>query len=153
VVKERPVLGYGFGSHYDRELTLLPGVGGEGADLEPGVVHSQYLHIWWKMGILGLAAYLWLQLGIFRFGAEMLSRVPSSASFAIALGLYSALIGDVAMEVWAPQWFESTKVSLLIFFSLALIVCLVNAGGDGSSAATPVSSVRRAPLKSEGESC
>jgi len=52
------------------------------------------------MGILGLGVYLWLQLSIFRFGVNMLSQVPSSAPYAIALGLFSALIGDVQWKSW-----------------------------------------------------
>jgi len=127
VIQQRPLLGYGFGSHYDRQLTLLPGVGGEGAGLEPGVVHNQYLHIWWKMGFVGLAVYFWLLFRIFQFGSRAIDRFPSTASHAIALGLYSALLGELAILIWGPEWFSSTKASLMIFMSLALILRLVQA--------------------------
>ena len=133
LIIQRPLLGYGFGSHYDRQLTLLEGVGGEGAGLDPGLVHNLYLHIWWKSGILGLAIFCWLLICIFRFGANAICRVPFSESHAVALGLYSALWGDLAMEFWGPQWFSSTKVSLVIFFSLALMIRLVQVGGKDST--------------------
>jgi O-antigen ligase len=125
IIIQRPVLGYGFGSHYDRKLTLIEGAGGEDAGLEPGIVHDLYLHIWWKAGIPGLAIFCWLLVRFFRFGAASMAGPPSSPPQAIALGLYSAMWGDLAMELWGPQWFASTKVALVIFCSFALIVRLV----------------------------
>lgn len=125
VVMQRPLLGYGFGSRYDRQLTSLENVGGQEAGLEAGVVHDLYLHIWWKTGLVGLAIFCWLLFRILRFGAKAISRVPSSEAHAIALGLYSAILGELAMDIWGPQWFSSTKVSLIIFCSLALVMRLV----------------------------
>ena len=128
VIIQRPLLGYGFGSRYDRQLTSLENVGGQEAGLEAGVVHDLYLHVWWKTGLVGLGIFCWLLVRIVRFGATAICQVSSSVAHAIALGLYSAILGELAMDVWGPQWFSSTKVSLLIFCSLALIMRLVQSG-------------------------
>jgi O-antigen ligase len=125
VIIQRPLLGYGFGSRYDRQLTSLENVGGQEAGLEAGVVHDLYLHVWWKTGLVGLGIFCWLVVRIVRFGVKAICRVPSTEAHAIALGLYSAILGELAMDVWGPQWFSSTKVSLIIFCSLALIMRLV----------------------------
>jgi hypothetical protein len=129
VIRQRPLLGYGFGSKYHRQLTLLPGVGGQGAGLDPGIMHDQYLHIWWKMGLVGLGVYLWLLFRIFQLGFRAADRLPSTASHAIALGLYSALLGDAGIQVWGADWFSITTASLTIFMSLALIFSVVEAKG------------------------
>jgi O-antigen ligase len=128
VIIQRPLLGYGFGSRYDRQLTSLENVGGQEAGLEAGVVHDLYLHVWWKTGLVGFGIFCWLLVRIVRFGAKAICRASSSVAHAIALGLYSAILGELAMDVWGPQWFSSTKVSLLIFCSLALIMRLVQSG-------------------------
>jgi len=121
-VKQRPILGYGFGGQLEREFTLLPNVGGEFVTL--GMVHDQYLTLWLKMGLVGLCAYIWLLFSLFRFGARSVPRISSTLERAIVLGFYSALWGDLAMELWGPIWIGNTKFPLIIFFSVGLMIRL-----------------------------
>jgi hypothetical protein len=123
-VSQHPVLGSGFGSHYDRELTLLPSVGGEGLGYEAGMVHSQYLYLWWKMGALGLVGFLYLLGSVLRFLKKATPSIPLSEVEAISLGLYAAFWADAFMELLAPQWFTSTKVSVVILICIAVGVCI-----------------------------
>ncbi len=121
---QHPVLGSGFGSHYDRELTLLPSVGGEGLGYEAGMVHSQYLYLWWKMGALGLIGFLYLLGSVLRFLKKATPSIPLSEVEAISLGLYAAFWADAFMELLAPQWFTSTKVSVVILMCIAVGACM-----------------------------
>jgi hypothetical protein len=123
-ISQHPVLGSGFGSHYDRELTLLPSVGGEGLGYEAGMVHSQYLYLWWKMGALGLIGFLYLLFSVLRFLKKATPSIPSSEVEAISLGLYGFLWADAFMEILGPQWFTSTKVSVVMLMCVAVGVCI-----------------------------
>jgi hypothetical protein len=122
-ITQHPVLGTGFGSQYSRDLTLLPSVGGEGLGLEAGMVHDQYLYLWWKMGAVGLIAFLYLFGSILRFFKQATPSIPLSELEAISMGLYAAFCADVFMELLAPQWFASTKVAILILMCMAVGVC------------------------------
>lgn len=125
-IVERPLLGYGFGGQFVRVYTLSPIAGGE--SIEPGIVHNQYLTFWLKMGLIGLAAYLWVFISFFRFGRRMIPGIARSFGEAVSLGLYAALWGDVFMELWGPSWAGSTKFPIVVFSSFAFTVCL-NRGG------------------------
>lgn len=122
-VKQRPILGYGFGGQLDREFTLLPNVGGEYVTL--GMVHDQYLTFWLKMGLVGLTAYLWLLFSLFRFGSRSIPGISSPLEKAVALGFYSAFWGDLAMESWGPSWMGNTKFPLIIFLSMGLMIRMI----------------------------
>lgn len=124
---QHPVLGTGFGSQYTRDLTLLPSVGGETLGDEAGMVHDQYLYLWWKMGAVGLIAFLYLLVSVLRFFKKATPSIPLSELEAISLGLYAALWADVSMELLAPQWFASTKVAMLILMCIAVGVCIAKA--------------------------
>jgi O-antigen ligase len=122
-IRLRPILGYGFGGRFERKYTALAAVGGE--SIVPGIVHDGYLDFWLKMGLVGLAAFLWVFVGFFRFCKANLPRVPNSSYHAVALGLYAAMWGDVAIEVWGPAWVGNTKMPIVFLSSLALAVCLL----------------------------
>ena len=126
-IKQHPVLGSGFGSEYHREYTLLSGVGGEGAGLETGMVHNQYLTIWWKMGIAGLGVCFWLIFEICRYGRRKLFKTNLIFTDAVALGLFAAFCGDLAVEMWGSSWTTDTKFPIILFLSLALMMQLTRA--------------------------
>lgn len=122
-IVERPLLGYGFGGQFVRNYTLLPFASGE--SIEPGhIVHNQYLTFWLKMGVIGWAAYVWVFISFFRFGRRMIPGIARSYGEAVSLGLVAALWGDVFMEMWGPNWIGNTQFPILIFSSLAFVVCL-----------------------------
>ncbi|MGB6483363.1 MAG: O-antigen ligase family protein [Candidatus Acidiferrales bacterium] len=121
-IRLRPILGYGFGGEFVRKYTALAFVGGE--NIEPGIVHDQYLHFWLKMGLGGLLALLWIYIRFFKFCRSAIPRIPVTEFHAVALGLCAAMWGDLAIETWGPVWIGDTKIPLLLFLSLALVVCV-----------------------------
>ncbi len=120
-IRLRPILGYGFGGQFQRELTSLVG----GADIQPGIVHDQYLHFCVKMGLVGLVAFLWVLFRFLSFSYKAISRTPVLEHEAISLGLFSAICGDMALEVWGPCWVGNTKMPIVFLLSFALVVCLL----------------------------
>lgn len=136
-ISRHPVLGSGFGSHYDRELTLLPSVGGEGLGYEAGMVHSQYLYLWWKMGLFGLIGFFWVVFRFLRYTRKSISGIAVSESDAIIIGAYSAVCADLFMEMWTPQWFTGTKVAFVVFLGLATAMCLSKKKPEVSRVQTP----------------
>lgn len=122
-IRLRPILGYGFGGEFVRKYTALAFVGGE--NIEPGIVHDQYLHFWLKMGLGGLVTLLWIYVRFFKFCRSVIPRVPVTEFHSIALGLYAAMWGDLAIETWGPSWIGETKMPILLFLSLALVVCFL----------------------------
>jgi hypothetical protein len=120
-VRLRPILGYGFGGQFQRELTSLVG----GDLIEPGIVHDQYLDFCVKMGLLGLLAFLWVLFRFLSFSHKAIWRTPVLEHEAISLGLRSAICGDMALEVWMSNWRGNTQMPIVFFLSFALVVCLL----------------------------
>ncbi len=117
----RPILGYGFGGHFQRVYTSLVG----GDFVEPGIVHDQYLDFCIKMGLVGLFAFLWVLAQFVTFSLRNIPRPPVWAYDAIALGFVSAMCGDMAVEIWGPSWRSQTKMPVIFLFSFAMVVCLL----------------------------
>ncbi|HET9995213.1 MAG TPA: O-antigen ligase family protein [Candidatus Acidoferrum sp.] len=124
-ITQRPILGSGFGSQYERWYTTLPAVGGQLSGYNTGMVHSQYLYFWWKMGLPGLLAFGALVLGYFRFVKSRSFALPLTETQAVALGLYAAVWAELSMDFWGAQWIGNTKNPLVIFLGMALTVCLL----------------------------
>jgi O-Antigen ligase len=121
-IRLRPILGYGFGGEFERKYTALAPIGGE--NIEPGIVHDQYLHFWLKMGLVGLVVFLWIYVAFFKFCRSAIPRIPITEFQSVALGLYAAMWSDLAMEIWGPAWVGNTKMPILLLVSLALVVCV-----------------------------
>ena len=117
----RPILGYGFGGHFQRVYTSL--VGGDA--VEPGIVHDQYLDFCIKMGLVGLLGFLWVLARFVSFSIRSIARVPVFEYDAIALGFLSAMCADMVVEIWGPSWRAQTKMPIVFLFSLAMAVCLL----------------------------
>ena len=98
----------------------MQAAGGAGAGLETGMVHSQYLQFWWKMGLPGLLAFMWFFIACFIFGKRLLSRERSTLYDAMAVGLCAAVWADAVMEIWGPSWIGGTKYPLILFAGVAL---------------------------------
>jgi hypothetical protein len=122
-IRLHPILGYGFGGQFVRRYTALAIVGGE--SIQPGIVHDQYLDFWLKMGLFGLVSFIWVLASFFRFVRSMIGRIPTTEYQCIALGLYAAMWGDVAIEIWGPGWVGGTKMPIIFLTSFALAVWLL----------------------------
>jgi O-antigen ligase len=127
-IKQHPLIGHGFGGDFKRSYTALPGVMGP-AGVPAGMVHNQYLHFWWKMGLPGLVVFLWTIIRYLRVGYRRIPSIPSLEGRAIAWGLYSAMWGVCAGELWGAGFVGCTKQPFLIYFSMALVICLARNQG------------------------
>ena len=117
-IKERPLLGQGFGGQTERHLTSLAG----GGDVATGMIHSQYLTYWLKMGIAGPILMLWLIGRLLLYCRRKLNRVSQRFASATVIGICAAICADVAMEFSQAQWIGNTKTPIVIFLSMALAI-------------------------------
>jgi hypothetical protein len=112
------VFGLGFGHGYTRYLTLV-GVGGAGVTTR--VAHSVYLSIWMHMGLLGVAAFLILLVGVITIGINSsIRREDPLLRLLIAL-----LVGYAAVFMFGTDLFGNTRFPML--FALVLAGVLVQA--------------------------
>ena len=119
-IKERPILGQGFGGQTERHLTLLPIAWG--GDIDTGVIHNQYLTFWLKMGITGPVLFLWLAGTFFYVCRRAVRRAPQTYGLAVVLGFCAAMWAEMAMEVWTAGLVGNTKTPIVVFLALALSV-------------------------------
>jgi O-antigen ligase len=138
-IEQHPLLGHGFGGLFKRSYTALPNVMGP-KGVPAGMVHNQYLHFWWKMGLPGLVVFLWTIIRYLRVGYRRIPSIPSLEGRAIAWGLYSAMWGVCAGALWGASFVGDTKEPFLIYFSMALVICLVRNEGPVATTQTRVAS-------------
>ena len=119
-IKERPLLGQGFGGHTERNLTLpfMPG----GELVATAMIHNQYLTFWMNMGVAGPILMLWLIGGFLFCCRRKLNRVSQRFASATVIGICAAICADVAMEFWGAGWIGNTKTPIVIFLSMALAI-------------------------------
>jgi O-antigen ligase len=122
-VKQKPLLGFGFGGQTERNLTQLSEAGGE--YVGTGIIHNQYLTFWLKMGIAGPILFFWLLISFLTFCGKAIKNTPLSTPVALGIGIYASLWADIAMEFWAAGWVGNTKTPIIIFLSFALAVGLL----------------------------
>jgi hypothetical protein len=85
-------VGRGMGLGYTRVLSLLAG----GAAVTTRVVHSIYMTVWFKMGLLGLTVFMALVVGVLAVGLRRLQ--------------------------WQPDWEQDIFLAVLVGFSLDFVV-------------------------------
>ncbi len=71
-----------------------------------------------------MIGFLYLLGSVLRFLKKATPSIPLSEVEAISLGLYAAFWADAFMELLAPQWFTSTKVSVVILMCIAVGACM-----------------------------
>jgi O-antigen ligase len=128
-IKQRPILGYGFGGQTQRELTLLAIASGD--FVGTGIIHNQYLTFWLKMGIAGPVLFLWLVVSFLLLCHHSVRGAPQTFPAAVAVGVAAAIWGDLGMEFWGAGWVGNTKTPLVIFLALALAVGFMSQDGQG----------------------
>lgn len=88
---QSPILGKGYGAFamlYEEDVAL---VGTYTAQYQLGA-HSEYLQVMAELGIVGLAAWIWLNLAFLRYGARALKRIEDGFYRSIIIGLMAAEI-------------------------------------------------------------
>ena len=88
---ENPILGKGYGAFamlYEEDVAL---VGSYTAQYQLGA-HSEYLQVMAEMGIVGLAAWIWLNVAFLRYGFRALKTLDDGFYRAVVIGLMAAEI-------------------------------------------------------------
>ena len=88
---ESPILGKGYGAFamlYEEDVAL---VGSYIAQFQLGA-HSEYLQIMAELGLVGLVAWIWLNLAFLRYGFRALKRIEDGFFRSIIIGLMAAEI-------------------------------------------------------------
>ena len=88
---ESPILGKGYGAFamlYEEDVAL---VGSYIAQFQLGA-HSEYLQIMAELGLVGLVAWIWLNLAFLRYGFRAIKRIEDGFFRSIIIGLMAAEI-------------------------------------------------------------
>lgn len=121
-VCEHPWTGVGFGRGFTRVRTLH-GVGAE--NIPPNIVHNVYLHIWLKMGILGLIIFLLFWITYIAYGLKGSQDMRNSYDKSHAVGLLTVIFGLLALFFWGTTLFSNTRSPIFVFTFLGLISALI----------------------------
>ena len=117
-VKEHPILGIGLGKTYPTPRL-------SGWKKESWEVHNGLLHVWLHYGLLGLVAYLWFHVGLFRWlgrlqGGRCDRRTQAFTQVGLAY-VVGALLVTFGFSPW-PYFALSTNV--VIFFTIGSLLLL-----------------------------
>ena len=115
---EQPWIGVGFGNGFTR-IRTLHGVGAE--NISPNIVHNVYLHIWVKMGILGLVVFLLFWITYLAYGIQGIFCISDQYNKSIVIGLMSIVFGLLAMFIWGTDLFANTRTPILVFTFLGIV--------------------------------
>jgi O-antigen ligase len=107
---EEPVLGHGLQSFRALTTEFFPLAGPDGID-----AHNLYLQIVFEMGIVGLAAYLWLLGSLTRWIQEGLRYDPNA--IAVALSILAAYV----LESFADNMLDYLAFNWYFMFALGTI--------------------------------
>ncbi|HKX16999.1 MAG TPA: O-antigen ligase family protein [bacterium] len=132
MIRERPMLGWGFSSILGR----IPGIGtpsynkifGGGAPVLIDVAHNDILQVLVTMGVLGLAAYVWVWMTALRAAARA-SRNSSRAPGGVeAAGVLAALIAYV---LWLQFLWSHIGNANVFWVLTGIAVSLCRAAAEG----------------------
>ncbi len=119
MIKASPVFGSGLGTFQ----IVFPGFRYPGFELEVPIgnvlhTHNEYLEIWAEMGILGLALFLWLMIGFFRYAIK---NLRGDREGLIALGLISGIAGVLVDSLFSSsmRW-TGPAFTFWLLFGLAV---------------------------------
>lgn len=123
-VKQHPLLGIGLGNTY-----RTPRLSDWKA--ESWGVHNGLLHTWLLYGLLGLVAYLWIHVSLFRWlnRLQVAHSNPHAGAFA-QVGL-AFLVGPFLVSFAFSPWpYGTLNIDILVFFIIGSLLFL-QAGSPG----------------------
>ena len=133
MVQEQPVLGVGPGNFqrnlqatYDSHGVLYPGKARSHADVARGEMeedtNSLYVVTAGSMGLLGLAALLWVLLFFGKVAGAASRRAGDEALKALALGIWAGIIGVAITSAFSSLLVRGPGVLLAIYFAIATVL-------------------------------
>jgi len=117
IVKDFPLLGCGLNTYtIVAPRYKLPGGGGH-------YPHNSYLHMAAESGLLGLGAFLWIILVLFRKALANLVKIKDGFHGAVLAGLLAGLFAFLAHS-FVDTNFYSLQLGNLMWFIMGLIVAI-----------------------------
>ncbi|NLC58214.1 MAG: O-antigen ligase family protein [Armatimonadetes bacterium] len=134
LVREHPLLGVGpgnfqqnIGTAYGQIGQEYPGKARPGADLAAGLMepdtNSLYVVTASSMGLLGLAALLWVLLYFGKVASAAARRLEGRAIGVLAAGLWGGIIGFAVTSIFSSLMVRGTGVVLGLLMALAAVLC------------------------------
>jgi hypothetical protein len=109
-VKENPVLGIGLGRPYTTKRIRE-------WKTESWEVHNALIHVWLFYGMLGLIAYLWFHVGLFRWLNRVRSKHPDAHVQAFCQAGLAWIVGQFAITCgFAPWPYGALQTNVIAFF-------------------------------------
>jgi putative inorganic carbon (HCO3(-)) transporter len=113
-LQDDPVVGIGL-----REVEL--------SDEASAAPHNDYVRLFVETGIVGLAAYLWFFVTLFREGVRALRRAPPGIARGLAVAFFATLTGIVVLSMAANV---ISQLVILWYFVAIVVLALVATGND-----------------------
>jgi len=104
-----PMIGYGLGAEFHFFETLRH------ITVQRWFSHNSYLHILFKLGIVGLTAFLYINAAFFRRGYVLLKSQLDKYSKALVLGILCIILLNLLMGFTEPQFLGRHSVVVISF--------------------------------------
>jgi len=115
IIKKRPVLGVGVNAYTEAAKDF---------DIEwKGYPHNCYLQMLAEMGVVGLAAFLWIPFRLFRQGFSNLKKIQDQFSYNLLQGLLIGFLGFL-IHSFFDTFFYSNQLGSLMWIIMGLIVAV-----------------------------
>lgn len=137
-IKEYPVSGWGYGIQIDyivwkKRLSYLKSIGASTGILPP---HNHLLAVLYKMGVIGLALFLFINASIFIRGFTYLKKCKSEFNRRFLLGSLAGLIYWHGMAFFFDVM-ESPPTGIFLWVLLGAILAVVHVDRAGLKVGTP----------------
>jgi hypothetical protein len=108
-LSQRPVYGLGIGVPWTQHRAVSLAFKGQGQ-----YAHFVALWFWLKMGLFGLAAYIWLMATALWMGFSIWRRHPDGLHRSIGLAAFAGLAGLMVVELTASFTGVDTRFSIIV---------------------------------------
>ena len=132
MIKDHPLLGVGLDNflYQYRTRYVLPEAWQE---LDLSHPHNIVLDYWTRLGILGVAALIWLEGAFFVKGLRLYRRLPDKSERALVLGLMASMVACLAHGLIDNSYFL-VDLAFVFFLTMGVVASM--------SAQTEIASLR-----------
>ena len=109
-ISSNPITGYGLGGMYEFNSPLR-------RESPTWYCHNAYLFIWFKMGMLGLIAYLYFYFQIIKRGLSFYKETQNLYFKAISIGCTIFFMGNAIYTITSPTLFSKGGVFIISIFA------------------------------------
>lgn len=125
LVANYPILGIGPGVNIPSNFNVLfinnlIGIGmGDSEVVDPSLVHSEYLHFWLRLGILGFIWIILFYYSIIKNSLYIIRNNPPQFDKILGMSILLTFIGYSVLAITFPPFYYYQKMQLVFMFILA----------------------------------